>query len=612
MKKIVALVAIAAIAGGMIFAQPVFEPEVTLDGNATVKWGVDLDAGQTGFTNEEGGDFKVKLWGDGSRELEEGDGIWAELKVTGKELKFDGKKEGAERWDGGKWELNEAKIHINDFYVGIKKGDTQVGEYKFDGALRSADSDNAKWLTNVGPKDFSQGITLGYGNDNFAVDVDLRSYYKDSLNTHYTSAYGVALEAKLKDSNEWVEGLAVDAGLGYNLSDNVKSAKASDGLLFDDYFTVGSAADDEDLKAKQKAYDDDPTWDNYVALEKYKADKAAADKKATADKTRTPGKANRADQNKAHQLGYAFNASYKFAIDDTYYVKPAIGLIGANTTVKGKDYSMSNNGNALVIGALFGWGENADANAGVPFLDKDNIKKVTPGISVVAYIPFATSQKETVGSKTTDMKFHNKIIAFIVPSVYLGDDLVEGLKFAAYSEIGLLRGYTKNDEHNTYECAEADANAKKPEDVSRTFGLAFAMGVSYDIALDDVTVTPKAGLRYANTAYNQNGLNGIAPYADGTDKIFATGYELITDKKMGIGQKAKDNGDDQNYFNLKLGVDVKGLIDNTTFFAEYTSANLMNDNEYTDKTVGKNEYDEVNKFYNQKLGTFNVGAKISF
>ena len=85
---------------------------------------------------------------------------------------------------------------------------------------------------------------------------------------------------------------------------------------------------------------------------------------------------------------------------------------------------------------------------------------------------------------------------------------------------------------------------------------------------------------------------------------------------MGLGQETDDDkhkdGDIDNYFNLKLGVDLTGLIDNTTFFLEYTSANLLNDKEYSDKYVGKNEYDEVNKFYNVKLGTFNVGAKISF
>ena len=192
MKKIVALGAIAAIAGGMMFAVPEFAPEVTLDGNATVKWGVDLDAGQHGFTNETGGDFKVKLWGEGTREFEAEDGIWAELKVTGKEFKLDKGKN-----DGGAWELNEAKLHFNNFYVGIKSGDCQVGEYKFDAAVRSAGNDNAKWLTNVGPKNFSQGVVVGYADDNLDIGVDLRSYYDEKgTNTHYTSAYAFAAEAK--------------------------------------------------------------------------------------------------------------------------------------------------------------------------------------------------------------------------------------------------------------------------------------------------------------------------------------------------------------------------------------------------------------------------------
>ena len=85
---------------------------------------------------------------------------------------------------------------------------------------------------------------------------------------------------------------------------------------------------------------------------------------------------------------------------------------------------------------------------------------------------------------------------------------------------------------------------------------------------------------------------------------------------MGLPGKAKDNGDNENYFNLKAGVDVKGFIPNTTIFAEYASANLLNDDDaYTDPAegkAGKNKYEEVNKFYDIKNGTFNVGCKISF
>ena len=633
MKKIVALGAIAAIAGGMMFAAPEFAPEVTLDGNATVKWGVDLDAGQHGFTNDVGGDFKVKLWGEGTREFEAEDGIWAELKVTGKELKWDGKKEKDERWDGGKWELNTAKLHIKDFYVGITSGDTQVGEYKFDAAIRSNSNDNGKWLTNVGAKNFSQGIVAGFANDNLDIGVDLRSYYDEKgTNTHYTSAYAFAAEAKLKDSNEWVSGLGVGAGISYNFSDNykIKGADTTNGQMSDKYigedgfaFTDFSAKATEeekdaykDLKKAiedaEKAYKEAPDSTKLTAIETAKNNlKIAQDKKA-AEKA-AEAKANlvtdRSKEVKYHALGYSFNASYKFAIDDTYYVKPAVGLIGGNMTGTGDNYSSSRNSNALVLGALFGWGETADSDAGVPFLDNgDSTKKVTPGISVIAAIPLPSTSKKTVAGKTTDKVYHDALQALIVPSVYLGNDLVPNLKFAAYSEMALLRGYVENKDDSKDQYSYAVANKDDAKTVSRTFGLAFAAGVSYDIkATDDITVTPKAGIRYANSAYVQNNIAKIAPLSN--KPLFETGYG-----KMGVAGKAKDNGDNDNYFNLKAGIDCKGLIpnSNTTFFAEYSSANLLNDNEYTAEKVGKNQYGEANKFYNIKNGTFDIGCKISF
>ena len=625
MKKIVALGAIAAIAGGMMFAVPEFAPEVTLDGNATVKWGVDLDAGQHGFTNETGGDFKVKLWGEGTREFEAEDGIWAELKVTGKELKWDGKKEKDERWDGGKWELNEAKLHFNNFYVGIKSGDTQVGEYKFDGAIRSKDNDNAKWLSNVGPSNFSQGITLGYGDDNFGVDVDLRSYYNEDkgkeTNTHYTSAYAFAAEAKLKDSNEFVSGLAVDAGIGYNFSDKYTSKAKDEDIkslpdakanmlnyygvdltellktvspnLFPDTSTQAKAVEEAKKKYEKVKGEVDEgkadLTDLADAANKYKAAQTAL--KNASVEVKTPAK-------NVHTLGYAFNASYKFAIDDKYYVKPAVGLTGSNVTgtvTMGKDLPYTSNSNTLVAGVLFGWGDTADSDAGVYFLnDGDQTKKVTPGVSVIAAIPLAT--KTTLDDKSLESS--GAVQALIVPSVYLGSDLVEGLKFAAYGELALLRADGKKEGDKNIKIEAAAANK------DRTFAMAFAAGVQYDLkATDDITVSPKAGIRYANTAYTENGINKIAPLSN--KPLFEAGYG-----KMGFGQTKPTNGDVSNFFNLKAGVDVKGFIPNTTIFAEYASANLLNDWEQPDSD--KNTEDHLNKYYNWKLGTFDIGCKISF
>ena len=272
-------------------------------------------------------------------------------------------------------------------------------------------------------------------------------------------------------------------------------------------------------------------------------------------------------------------------------------MTGTNVTAKADGGSATVNSNNLVAGVLFGWGETKDANAGVYFLnDDDQTKKVTPGISVIAAIPLATKATIKDDNDTTTATVTNKVKALIVPSVYLGD-LVENLKLAAYSELALLNytdePFDHNDDYTDLKYIDVAANK------DRTFALAFAAGLAYDVKVDDITVTPKAGLRYANAAYVENGINKIAPLSN--KPLFEAGYG-----KMGVA--GKDSEGNNNYFNLKLGCDVAGLINNTTFFAEYSSANLLNDNEYT----AKGAYDEVIKYYNIKNGTFDVGCKISF
>ena len=627
MKKIVALGAIAALAGGMIFAdEPAIDMKIAeFNGNATVKWGMDLDAGQHGFENSTGDtNLKVNLWNEGTKATE-GDGVWGEIEIKGKSLAIKNKE-----YDGdGNVSVEKALIHLGDkAYIGIKSGDTQVGEYKFDGAIRSADNDNAKWLTNVGPDKFSQGIVIGYGDDNFGVDVDLRSYYDDDekkgTNTHYTSAYAIAAEAKLKDSNEFVSGLGVDAGVAYNISENFykKGDDDSNGVMSDTYFDITAPAailesnpgyvlaqaeikalkktveaKEKELKAAKEAYDKAPstTTKNAIVAAEIAVDVAKLDvtnaEKELADAMAADPAEKRADVTKVHTLGYSFQTAYKFAIDDTYYVKPAVGFTGSIVTAKGKDDTTTINSNNLVAGVLFGWGANADANAGVPFLDGDGAKKVTPGISVVAAIPLPTTVKFDEGSYT----INDKLTALIVPSVYLGD-LVENLKFAAYSEIGLLKWVDEDKRADGDKDKTINASAA---DKDRTMALAAAAGVSYDIKSDDLTITPKAGIRYANAAYFENKISGIAPLS--SNALLEAGYG-----KMGVA--GKDEKGNNDYFNLKAGVDVNGLIDNTTLFFEYASANLLNDNTYD----AKGAYDETIKYYNIKNGTFNIGAKIHF
>lgn len=506
--------AAVALAASMFAAQPAANPQVLdFNGNASVEWGVDLDAGKTGFKNEQEASIKAKLF-DGGDKATSGDGVWAELKIVAdtKDNEYKNEADGSVNIKAPK--VDTAKIHIYNFYVGIQKGDTVTGEFKPQAAIVS----DKAWLGNVGPADFTQGLVFGYDDSNIAAAVDFRSLADAS--TQYTNAYAIAAEATMKDANEWVEGLEVKGGVSYNLS---KDAYKSDGGVV--------------TKIPAIAGIKDPVGGSTASVD--------------------------------NEIGYSTSVAYKVSLNDKYYVKPMAGFVGsvAKGEIMSNDFTAV--ANEFVASVLFGWGAQADANAGVPFLDGDDAKKVTPGVSVVFTMPLPT--KVTIGSN--DMSVYDSVIAKIVPSIYSGD-IVDGLKFGAYSEIILMR-----DE------AEAGSDYMKAACVNkdRATAIAIAAGASYDVKAGDVTITTKAGARYANKAYVENKFN-----------LNNENKEVGLFKDLG---KAKD---DEGYLNLKIGADINGLLDNTTFFVNYTSANLLNEIDYPVDN------------YAVKAGTLNVGAKIHF
>ena len=650
MKKIVTLAAIAALAGGMIFAdEPVADVSVAeFKGDASVSWGVDLDAGKTGFKNEESSKFKVNLFKEGDKSTSSDEDIWAELKIKAKNINFKAENGADGAFDDkGKVEVDTAKFHIFNFYVGIRSGDTVTGAYKFDGAIRSADNDNAKWMSDVGPADYTQGIVAGYADDNFDFALDFRS--RKGEKTYWTNDYAIALEAQLKDSNAFLPGLFVKLGGSVNLTDE----------RFDNDGTTGKGT---------------RTSDN----DKFKAPAVGLDDKA---------KVLYLSDTAYNVWGYSAQAGYKLSLDDTYYVKPAVAFTGTTKTTKvNVSYSDKENeagksrtGNSsvsikydafetdldLAFGALFGWGATADANAGVPYLDGDMAKKVTPGVSVVVGLPLFTqteakgevtwNEKDAAANNSTAYKFSKKTttdkpyLAIITPSFYSGSLINENLKIAAYSEIALMRGYesrpeaeqkttlkdnTKKsdgspvtDDVATIEQELVTNTHANPKNANNAF--AFALGLSYDLKLDSVTVTPKFGVRFANGSYFDNGINAISPLA--SNKVFEEGWG-----KMGVQRKVQSNGWGAanevyagDFLNLKLRCDVAGLLDNTTFWAEYASANLLNDINYKDEYIKANGDDKAKNpyyngyaenggsgnnigWYNVRAGQFTVGTKISF
>ncbi len=431
MKKIIAMGAAVALAASMFAAEPVANPQVLeFKGNASVEWGVDLDAGKTGFKNAQEASIKVRLF-DGGDKATSGSGVWAELKIVAdtKDTEQKDETEGSLNIKGPK--VDTAKIHINNFYVGIQKGDTQTGELKLTRAIKSGDHDNGKLLSNVGPEFYTQGIVAGYDDSNFGVAVDFRSRptgadanfaWNDTNGAaQYTNDYAAAAEVTLKDSNEFLSGLEVKGGYSYEFA--------------------------------------------------------------------------------AHPvMGYSGSVAYKAKVSGDYYLKPAFGYTGE-----------SSDGTATVnkiAGAvIFGWGDTENADAGVYFLNNEAAKKVTPGVSV-SYVKDLES----------DANYGDIEAAF-----YLGK-LVENLKAAALFSTTLVK------------------------EVNDT-PIKVLAGCAYDVKAGDITITPQAGVSFANKA---------------------------------AGDEIK----------VKAGVDVAGLITNTTFSAVYESKNLKVDKD--------------------KIGTVNVRCKIAF
>ena len=364
--------AAVALAASMFAAEPVANTSVvSFTGNASVEWGVDLDSKKTGFKNDTWTEIKTKLFDAGDKSTSGSGDIWAELvlKVEDQDgCGFNGWQDGVWK-SGNNAKIDVAKFHFGDFYIGIKEGDTQVGELDLNTALRSTGfwANNGRWLPAVGTN-YTQGIVAGYANNNAEVNVDFRS------DAHYTNNYAMAGEVALKDSNEFVNGLAAKVG-----------------------FTYGFETE-------------------YYA--------------------------------------YSASTAYKVAINDKYYVKPAVGMVAGKAPkgLKATDTMV------LAGTVLFGWGDtNGYGSVGLPYFTDDSSRGMTPGVSVSLLKSLA---------KDTEI--------VIVPAFYLGD-LVENMKAAAYSEISIpSKGDTK---------------------------LAIGAGVGYDVKVDDLTITPKFACRYENKAY---------------------------------------------------------------------------------------------------------------
>ena len=535
-----------ALVGSVFAAEPVADVNVAeFSGNASVQWGVDLDSGKTGFKNDYQVDLKLNLLNGGSKSTT-GDGIWGELVIKTDSDSF-------LQWENGgdylmvgdaafpsnagmtsNLNLNvyvdTAKLHFGPVYVGITRGNTQTGELKMDAAIRSSDDDQAKWLSDVGPDKYSQGIVAGFEHDLFNVAVDFRSYAENRADF-------AKVTVKTTDGKHTLLETYVMYGSGTGYA-SIEAVKAE----YETKYGKGASVTVEDVSTHNIKDQYTNKYAMATEVEVTPIDNLSIKAGVSSDFS--------------SEVGYSTSVGYKFGINDTFYIRPQVGFtglteIGSSKVGSGKT-TTSTTSMSMAAGLLFGWGDiGIDANADVPFLDGDSAKKVSPGVGVVMSVPLPT----IATSNWKDGSNYTKGITQDSKTRVKGESEIDGTKVSA---------------------DETTVGVKAPD---TPFAVAF--GAKYAIPVGAITITPNAGIRYANNAYHTlSASKGIVEEKD--DGVFAD-----------MGDQTAVDGD---YMNLKAGVDVTGLVSNTTFSVIYDSSNLLN----ADETDGA-----------KKAGTLNFKVKIS-
>ena len=467
MKKALVLLLALSMVFGAFADEPVANVNVSeFSGEASVTWGVDLDAERTGFKNDAKVTMKLNLI-DGGDKSSTGEGVWGEIKIKTDGDTFD-KVEGNDVAFGtvnlpAKVKVDTAKLHFGDnAYIGITSGDTQVGEYKLDTAVAAEVTKNG----NIGDADYKNGITAGYGNDMFAVDVDFRSADIKTKDATYVKVAAVTEDGVYIGSNGQVyiadEGLVVGDVITKTKDGNVtiyvdKASEASQ------YSNMYSFAIDGSLKAVE----------NLTLKGGYSADFANT-------------------QDETLETGFYVAADYKLGLNDTFYLKPQVGY--AHTMNNGDfEYNGANfvdaklNKGNLVAAVLFGWADKADSKPGVYFLDKDDDKKVIPGFSVAVEKQLIANADGKVSGADTEVKGKKSPTALKVS--FFSGEIVENLTAAAYYETKV--GDTEYD--------VGDSSVK----LETNPGFAFAAGLKYKLTAGEGSITPQFGIAMLGGYYGK-------------------------------------------------------------------------------------------------------------
>lgn len=537
MKKALVFFVALAMIGSVFAAEPAAEAKVAeFSGNAAVTFGFDLDKVSVGFKNTTEADLKFNLMNGGDKSTT-GNGVWGELKLVVNALQI---RATADVSDGHTFaiqtkkdndgedtifvEIDTAKLHFNDLYVGITSGDFRYGgSFWYPNALNYKDSkEDEKYTRSRAAKlGYDQGLVLGYEKkDLFKVEASVRSKKTDKVaaKTEHKPAAVASVSEKGTKYYRW------NADLGQ------EEEKTGDGTT-----TIAALF----TPAATTAYTKEETpevpanyWTNKFAFGVYGEVKPIKDLRIGVGAAYVLGDAaNPDDKDNSNDISVFAGVDYRFNFNEDFFIQPTVTYnFYDDYKVASKGYSIKDN--KINAGLRFGFAKSksdSDNNSllyslfGQEKLFYETTKNdkgddtLLPGVSVFGSFDLTTGALEK---------------NLPVMLTFYSGDLVQNLK--AYALFGANLG------------PKAGKVAAIPPTVAykeliEGKGLQAGAAASYDIKVNDaVTVVPAAGVLWTHS-----------------------GLTVDKDNKVSADEVA-----------VSLKADVKGLVSNTTFTVFWEKASF--------------------------------------
>lgn len=543
MKKALVFFVALAMIGSVFAAEPAAEAKVAeFSGNAAVTFGFDLDTVKAGFKNTTEADLKFNLMNGGDKSTT-GNGVWGELKLVVNALQI---RATADVSDGHTFaiqtkkdndgedtifvEIDTAKLHFNDLYVGITSGDFRYGgSFWYPNALNYKDSkEDEKYTRSRAAKlGYDQGLVLGYEKkDLFKVEASVRSKKDTSKKLDKIDHIVLKKDTEIKAGEFYTT--VVDAYAGGSTNDIFNSAAVTAIPGKVDVKKVNA-----DMEAYQRVMKDDETnyWTNKFAFGVYGEVKPIKDLRIGVGAAYVLGDAaNPDDKDNSNDISVFAGVDYRFNFNEDFFIQPTVTYnFYDDYKVASKGYSIKDN--KINAGLRFGFAKSksdSDNNSllyslfGQEKLFYETTKNdkgddiLLPGVSVFGSFNFKENAMKT---------------ELPVMLTFYSGELVQNLK--AYALFGANLG------------PDAGKVAALPpipyEKLIEGKGLQAGAAASYDIKVNDaVTVVPAAGVLWTHS-----------------------GLTVDKDNKVSADEVA-----------VSLKADIKGLVSNTTFTVFWEKASF--------------------------------------